>query len=55
MLWPQRPDNWRHGGKPAQRAWVEAATAIARFEPVTVGVNQISTRTQWTLFSQPCA
>ncbi len=39
MLWPQRPDNWRLGGKPAQRAWVEVATAISRFEPVTVGVN----------------
>jgi len=39
MLWPQRPDNWRLGAKPAQRAWVEVADAIARFEPVTVGVN----------------
>ena len=39
MLWPQRPDNWRLGGKPAQRAWVEVATAISRFEQVTVGVN----------------
>lgn len=39
MLWPQRPDNWRQGGKPAQRAWVQVATTIARFEPVTVGVN----------------
>lgn len=39
MLWPQRPDNWRLGAKPAQRAWVEVAKAISRFEPVTVGVN----------------
>jgi agmatine deiminase len=39
MLWPQRPDNWRLGAKPAQRAWVEVARAIARFEPVTVGAN----------------
>ncbi|MBN2404793.1 MAG: agmatine deiminase [Coriobacteriia bacterium] len=39
MLWPQRPDNWRNGAKPAQRAWVAVASAIARFEPVTVGVN----------------
>ena len=39
MLWPQRTDNWRDGAKPAQHAWVEVATAIARFEPVTVGVN----------------
>ena len=39
MLWPQRPDTWRNGGKPAQRAFVEVARAIARFEPVTMGVN----------------
>jgi len=39
MLWPQRPDNWRLGAKPAQRAWVQVATAISQFEPVTVGVN----------------
>ena len=39
MLWPQRPDTWRNGGKPAQRAFVEVARAISRFEPVTVGVN----------------
>ena len=39
MLWPQRPDNWRDGAKPAQRAWVEAISAISRFERVTVGVN----------------
>jgi agmatine deiminase len=39
MLWPQRPDNWRLGGKPAQRAFTEVASAIALFEPVTVGAN----------------
>jgi agmatine deiminase len=39
MLWPQRPDNWRLGAKPAQHVWVEVAGAIARFEPVTVGAN----------------
>ena len=39
MLWPQRPDNWRLGAKPAQRSWVAVATAISQFEPVTVGVN----------------
>ena len=40
MLWPERPDNWRLGAKPAQAAFVEVATAIARFEPVTVGVSR---------------
>jgi agmatine deiminase len=39
MLWPQRPDNWRLGAKPAQRSWVAVATAISEFEPVTVGAN----------------
>lgn len=39
MLWPQRPDNWRQGGKSAQRAFVAVASAIAQFEPVTMGVN----------------
>jgi agmatine deiminase len=40
MLWPERPDNWRSAAAPAQRAFVEVAAAIARFEPVTVGVSQ---------------
>ena len=40
MLWPQRPDNWRLGAKPAQKAFMAVATAIAQFEPVTMGVNQ---------------
>jgi len=39
MIWPERPDNWRLGGKPVQRAHVALAKAIARFEPVTVGVS----------------
>ena len=39
MLWPQRPDNWRLGAKPAQKAFTSVASAIARFEPVTMGVN----------------
>jgi agmatine deiminase len=40
LLWPERTDNWREGAKPAQRAFTAVARAIARFEPVTVGVNQ---------------
>jgi agmatine deiminase len=39
MLWPERPDNWRAGAAPAQRAFAAVAAAIARFEPVTVGVS----------------
>ncbi len=40
MLWPERTDNWRDGARPAQQAFTAVATAISRFEPVTVGVNQ---------------
>ncbi|RJG12557.1 agmatine deiminase [Pseudomonas cavernicola] len=39
MVWPERPDNWRLGGKPAQAAFSAVAKAIARFEPVTVCVS----------------
>lgn len=39
IIWPQRPDNWRLGGKPAQKTFAEVAAAISRFEPVTVLVN----------------
>lgn len=36
MIWPERPDNWREGAKPAQTAFAAVATAIAQGEPVTV-------------------
>ncbi len=39
MIWPERPDNWRLGGKPAQAAFAAVAKAIAEFEPVSVGVS----------------
>jgi agmatine deiminase len=39
MLWPERPDNWRLGAKPAQAAFAQVAAAISRFEPVSVGVS----------------
>ena len=39
MLWPERPDNWRWGGKPAQQAFAAVAAAIGDFEPVTMGVS----------------
>ena len=39
MVWPERPDNWRLGGKPAQAAFSAVAKAIAAFEPVTVCVS----------------
>ena len=39
MLWPERPDNWRDGAKPAQSVFAAVAAAIAEGEPVTVGVS----------------
>jgi len=39
MVWPERPDNWRLGGKPAQAAFTAVAKAIAAFEPVTLCVS----------------
>lgn len=39
MIWPERADNWRNGGKPAQHAYTEVAKAIAQFEPVTMLVS----------------
>jgi agmatine deiminase len=39
MLWPERPDNWRDQARPAQRAYAAVASAIAKGEPVTMGVS----------------
>lgn len=39
MVWPERSDNWRYGGKYAQRVFVEVATAISKFEPLTMCVS----------------
>ncbi|HUN23871.1 MAG TPA: agmatine deiminase [Anaerolineales bacterium] len=39
MLWPQRFDTYRMGAVYAQRTWVTVAETIARFEPLTIGVN----------------
>lgn len=40
MLWPSRMDTWRGGALPAQAAFTQVATTIARFEPVTVGATR---------------
>lgn len=39
MIWPERPDNWRNGGKPAQKTYVNIAKAISEFTPVTMLVS----------------
>lgn len=39
MLWPERPDVWRNRAEPAQQVFAQVAAAIARFEPLTMGVS----------------
>ncbi len=36
MAWPERPDTWREGARPARVAFAEVARAIAASEPVMV-------------------
>jgi len=40
MAWPQRPDNWRLAGAPAQQAFAAVAEAINVSEPVSVTVSE---------------
>lgn len=39
ILWPERPDNWRLGAKPAQKVFLEVIEKMAKYENVVVGVN----------------
>jgi agmatine deiminase len=39
MAWPERPDNWRLGAKPAREAYAVVAEAISASEPVTMAVS----------------
>ena len=39
MAWPERPDNWRLGARPAQEAYAAVAEAINVSEPVTMAVS----------------
>src|SRR3954452_18458730 len=39
MAWPERPDNWRLGAKPAQEAYAAVAVAISASAPVTMAVS----------------
>ncbi len=40
MIWPERPDNWRYGGKPAQETFVNVANTIVKYEPFTMLVSK---------------
>lgn len=39
MLWPERTDNWRNGGKPAQEVFAKVAATIGKYEQITMLVN----------------
>lgn len=40
IIWPERPDNWRLGGKPAQEVFTKVANTIGKYEPMTVVVSR---------------
>ncbi len=40
IIWPQRPDIWRNGGREAQEVFARVANTIAGFEPVLMLVNE---------------
>jgi agmatine deiminase len=40
MAWPERPDNWRLGARPAQQAFAAVAEAINESDPVTMAVSE---------------
>lgn len=40
MIWPERPDNWRLGAKPAQAVFTEVANTIGKYEMVTMIVSK---------------
>ncbi|MGL4647439.1 MAG: agmatine deiminase [Mycoplasmoidaceae bacterium] len=40
IIWPERNDNWRDHALPAQKAFTELATAIAKYEKVWMGVSK---------------
>lgn len=40
IIWPERPDNWRLGAKPAQEVFVNVANTIAKYERVTMIVSK---------------
>jgi len=39
LIWPERTDTWRDGGKPGQKVLVEVAAAISKYEKCTVLVS----------------
>lgn len=52
MLWPRRTDTWAFGAKPAQKQYAAVARAIAKFEPVVMGVNEEDYKACHQVFSE---
>ena len=40
IIWPERPDNWRLGAKPAQKVFTEVASVIGKYEQMTMIVSK---------------
>lgn len=40
MIWPERPDTWRNGGKNAQKAYSRVAEVISKYTPVVMLVSR---------------
>ena len=40
IIWPERPDNWRLGAKPAQKVFLEVIKKISKYKPITVVVSK---------------
>ena len=36
LIWPERTDTWRNGGKPAQQVLVDVAKEIIKYDKLTV-------------------
>ncbi len=51
MIWPERSDNWRYGGKPAQAAFVNVAEAIAKYTKVYMAVSAEQYQNAYQLLS----
>jgi agmatine deiminase len=51
MIWPERPDNWRMGARPAQEAFAAVAEAVAQSEPVTM----LASAHQWERARAACS
>ena len=40
IIWPERPDNWRLGAKPAQEVFAKLANTIIKYEECTMVVSK---------------